>query len=480
MAELISLNSSKLKFTGVSISNPHHVRIYSGISVIIGPNGSGKTSLARIIEGGWNFMTNDISTPLGRKLTIRRIEFSDIHSLASFKVEYYQQRFESMSSDEVPTVSDMLGERAHTDIWRSVSRTMGIADTEKKRLNYLSSGELRKLLIANMLFDLPDLLILDNPYIGLDAASRNVLNEALAKMRDKGLSVILLLASPSDIPDIVSQVIPISDMVIGTPTERDNDLPLENFRHKFDHLFDYGTSMDIPLLSVSKPYDSCEERMVDINHCTVKYGDIVLLKDVSWHIVNGECWALSGPNGAGKSTLLSLINADNPQGYSNEISLFGRRRGTGESIWEIKRRIGFISPEKHLYFSAGNSTAIEVVAGGLKETLDHFKPFSEADLDKAMRWLNMLKIGHLAQRKYTTLSFGEQRLALLARTLIKLPQLLILDEPLHGLDAGRKQLINCIINTLTDINASTLIYVSHYADEIPACVSRHKKLTRVC
>lgn len=476
MTALLSLNSDKLKFTGVTLNNPQHININSGISAVIGPNGAGKTSLAKIIEGGWNYMTNDISTPLGRKLSVKRIEFSDIHSLASFKTEYYQQRFESVSSDTVPTVSDILGERIASDLWRKTARTLGIEGIEGKRVNYLSSGELRKMLIAKILFDTPDLLILDNPYIGLDASSRNMLDKAISNMRNEGMSVMLLLASHYDIPEAASQVIPMTDMTIHKPIYRDTELTIEEFRHKFDHLFDYNTAIDIPLLS--NPVSASAERVevVNISHCKVKYGDNIILDDVSWHIWQGDCWSLSGPNGAGKSTLLSLINADNPQGYSNNISLFGRKRGSGESIWEIKKRIGYISPEKHLYFFAGNSTALEVAAGGLKETLDNFRTFSDTDLDKATRWLKMLRISHLAQRKFTTLSFGEQRLVLLARTLIKKPELMILDEPLHGLDAGRKQLINCIINTMTDLNGSTLIYVSHYAAEIPACVSLHKKL----
>lgn len=479
MTALVSLNSNRLKFTGVTLENPHHIEISSGISAVIGPNGAGKTSLAKIIEGGWNFMTNDISTPEDRRLSVKRIEFSDIHSLASFKTEYYQQRFESMSSDGVPTVTDILGERINSNLWRNLSRTLGIEGIESKRVNFLSSGELRKMLIANMLFESPDLLILDNPYIGLDAPSRNILNKAIANMRDEGMSIMLLLASPYDIPEAASQVIPMSGMTIRKPVYRDTDLTIEEFRRKFDYLFDYTTAIDIPLLSNHTPDPVERAEVVNISHCRVKYGDNILLDDVSWHIWQGECWSLSGPNGAGKSTLLSLINADNPQSYSNNITLFGRRRGSGESIWEIKKRIGYISPEKHLYFFAGNNTAIEVAAGGLKETLDNFKPISDADLDKAMRWLKMLKISHLANRKYTTLSFGEQRLVLLVRTLIKKPELMILDEPLHGLDAGRKQLINCIINTMTDLNGATLIYVSHYAGEIPACVSLHKKLKRI-
>lgn len=471
---MISLSSPTLKFTGVTLANPHRINIPEGITAVIGPNGAGKTSFAKIIEGGWNFMTNDIKADSGQRLRIRRIEFSDIHSLASFKVEYYQQRFEAAASEGVPTVADLLGERITDPVWGSTSKTLGIEGIESKHLNYLSSGELRKMLIANMLLDVPDLLILDNPYIGLDAPSRSVLDTALKSLADSGVAVLLLVGSPAEIPAATENVIPIKDMQIGAVVKRSGE-DIAVLRKRMQYLFDYAIEIDTDLITASESATEGEE-IVRLEHCRVAYGKATLLSDVSWTINRGERWALSGPNGAGKSTLLSLINADNPQSYSNSISLFGRKRGSGESIWDIKRHIGFLSPERHLYFNAGLSTALEVAAGGLKETLDHFRPFTPRQLDAARRWLEMLRIGPLAHRKFTSLSFGEQRLVLIVRTLIRCPQLMILDEPLHGLDAGRKLLVNAIIDEMARINGATLIYVTHYTEELPACISHHKEM----
>ncbi len=470
MASIIKLVSDTLQYRGVKLQNPHHAEIPEGITAIIGPNGAGKSTLGHIIEKGWNICTNTIRG--GREdMTIRSIEFSDIHSLAGFKVSYYQQRFEAMMNDEVPTVAELMGDRIATERWAELTERLHLHDVETKRVNFLSSGELRKLLIINLLFDLPDVLILDNPYIGLDADSRTLLNDTIVEIAARGVSVILLLCNPVDIIPSTTAVIPIDKMTIGEPFMVAGDV--EAARERIAGLFDY--SIDIEDLPDMTPEKEDFDVMFSLNHCQVKYGRRVILEDVSWTVRSGECWSLTGPNGSGKSTLLSLVHADNPQGYSNDITLFDRRRGSGESIWDIKRRIGYVSPEMHLYFSDAGSVA-SVVAQGLNDTVGCFKMVKDHQMELAMKWLKALKIEHLAERRFNTLSAGEQRIALLARTFIKHPQLLILDEPLHGLDAARKRVIRRIINQLVARYGITLIYVTHYLPEVPECVTKAKCL----
>ena len=192
----------------------------------------------------------------------------------------------------------------------------------------------------------------------------------------------------------------------------------------------------------------------------------------------GECWALAGPNGAGKSVLLSLVYADNPQAYSNDITIFDRKRGSGESIWDIKSRIGYVSPEMHLYFRH-QGTVADVVAQGLGNTLGSFGRTNASNYEAAMRWLELFHLESFADRRYSTLSTGEQRMVLIARTLIKHPDLLILDEPLHGLDAARKRSVRAVVNALVHRDSPTLIYVTHFLPEVPECVSFTKTLERL-
>ena len=203
-AQLIGLRSPLLKYTGVTIANPHSTVIPEGLTVVIGPNGAGKTSLARIIERGWNFATNDISSPRGH-LTVRYVEFNDIHSLAGFKAEYYQQRYESGMNGEVPTVREVMGDRLDSPAWHELAERMQLRKYEDKPVNGLSSGELRKMLVINQLLDAPDLLILDEPLHGLDAArKRSVRAVVNALVHRDSPTLIYVTHFLPEVPECVS------------------------------------------------------------------------------------------------------------------------------------------------------------------------------------------------------------------------------------------------------------------------------------
>ena len=191
----------------------------------------------------------------------------------------------------------------------------------------------------------------------------------------------------------------------------------------------------------------------------------------------GEKWALTGDNGSGKSTLLSLICADNPQSYACDISLFGRKRGTGESIWEIKKHIGYVSPEMHRAYLK-NLPVIDIVASGLHDSVGLYVRPKPEDKLACEHWLMMFDIMHLKDRSFLQLSSGEQRMVLLARAFVKEPDLLILDEPLHGLDTYNREKVRGIINSYCQDKSITLIMVSHYEEEFPECITHQIHLKR--
>jgi len=190
---LLRAVSPTLKYIGgISLQNPHQFSIIRGKTyAVVGGNGSGKTTLSHILENGWNFSTNQI---IGNKsvLKIKRIEFSDIHSLTGFSGAYYQQRFESTANDDIPTVQQFINSKTDSKIWNNLCKHLNANDITNKRLNYLSSGELRKFLIINALTTIPDLLIIDNPYIGLDQKSRILLNQLLQAVSANGTAIMLL------------------------------------------------------------------------------------------------------------------------------------------------------------------------------------------------------------------------------------------------------------------------------------------------
>ena len=474
--QLLEVVSPRLQYTGVSLDTPHGFSIESGTTyVVIGENGAGKSTLGNILQRGWNIGMNQIR---GDKLSlsIRSIEFNDIHSLTGCADSYYQQRFESMMSDGIPTVEQLVAGKIEPARWEELCRRLSIADILHKRVNFLSSGELRKFLIINMFTEIPDILIVDNPYIGLDAASRSLFNELLHDIACQGTAVILLLCNTVDIPPFTDFVLPMKQLTVGKMLAF-ADMGLAGVIDEVTKVFSTKGGIDLlPDVTLHEPIDY--RNAFELRHCDVRYGSTVILHDVSWTVAAGERWALLGENGSGKSTLLSLVYADNPQGYCNDITIFDCRRGRGESIWDIKRRIGYISPEMHLYFGNGEDT-LTVVASGLHDNIGCFRRLSPEQLALARQWLDALGIGHTAGRMMRTLSSGEQRMALLARTFIKNAPLLILDEPLHGLDMRQKHLVAGVIARMLQDEGRTIIYVTHYEAEIPPEISRIKRLVKI-
>ena len=209
-----------------------------------------------------------------------------------------------------------------------------------------------------------------------------------------------------------------------------------------------------------------------MEHVSIKYGNRTILKDQDWEVRNGEKWALFGPNGAGKSTLLSLIYADNPQSYANTLYLFDRKRGSGESIWDIKKRIGYVSPEMHLFYME-NVPVLNIVSSGFFDSIGLFRKCTERQQQVALAWMRVFGIEELKDRSFLTLSSGEQRLALLARAFVKDPDLFILDEPLHGLDDRNRQLTREIISAFCRRKDKTMIMVTHYAEELPDVITHN-------
>ena len=186
---------------------------------------------------------------------------------------------------------------------------------------------------------------------------------------------------------------------------------------------------------------------------------------------------MSGPNGAGKSTLLSIICADNPQSYSQNITLFDHKRGSGESIWDIKRHIGYVSPEMHRSYLK-DIPAAGIVASGYYDTIGLFRRLTEDQMEACSGWLDTFGVSALRDRSFVKLSSGEQRMLLLARALVKDPDLLILDEPLHGLDILNKERARAIIEAFATRPSKTIIYVTHYPEELPRCIDKTLILKR--
>lgn len=454
---------------------------------IVGPNGAGKTMLVDMITGRHPVMPGTAVYHFGDggqlvSENIRYIAFRDTYGGDNDRTYFLQQRWNQMEIDaETPTVGSRLEEayrlagadtperrRQQRDLYR-LFRLEPLLD---KYIILLSSGELRKLKLAASLFSQPRVLIMDNPFIGLDAETRDQLRELLATLvGQQSLQLILVLSKSDEIPPFITHVVEVSRMTVLSKQPRAaymESRPAVPARV-------LGDEARRAILALPGHPGAASPETIAFNHVTVSYGRRTILRDLTWRVMNGERWVLSGQNGAGKSTLLSLVCADNPQGYACDITLFGHRRGSGESIWDVKRHIGYVSPEMHRSYQR-DLPALRIVASGLKDTVGLYVRATADELETCRLWLRIFGIGHLADRSFLRMSSGEQRLVLLARAFVKDPQLLILDEPLHGLDNTNRRLVKDIIETFCQCPDKTLVFVSHYREEYPACIDHELTL----
>ena len=336
----------------------------------------------------------------------------------------------------------------------------------------------------NALFATPRVLIIDNPFIGLDSDTRNNLAQLLEEIAHASgnpqeayatkCQVVLVLSRPEEIPQFVGTVVEVDNMTVGERQKRDTYI-YNNVAPSEAILPDDKRQQIIKLPTQASTADSKEVvRMTDVS---IRYGNHTILSSLNWVVGKGERWALSGQNGAGKSTLLSLICADNPQAYACDIALFGRSRGSGETIWQIKKHIGYVSPEMHRSYNRPIPT-VKVVASGLTDSVGLYVRTTDDDRQKCLFWMDIFGIKDKADTLFTELSSGEQRLALLARAFVKDPELLILDEPLHGLDNFNRQLAKDVITTFCQRPDKTLIMVTHYEEELPPIITNRLHLLR--
>ena len=430
----------------------------SKITAIAGRNGSGKTLY---IDQLRKQLASD---------KVRYIAFTDSYGVNVDGQYYLQLRWNQHDIDhETPTVGELL-QRAYLlagedtaerrQMQQQLYTLFHMDEFMDKYIITLSSGELRKFQLTKTLFSNPQLLIMDNPFIGLDAETRDQLRDLLKLLvEERDMDIMLVMSKTDDIPSFVNEVKWIGARETVPPHV----------------LSDKRREAILSLPYTDNDYDC--QHVIDMKNVSIRYGERTILKDLNWTVRNGERWALSGQNGSGKSTLLSLVCADNPQSYACDITLFDRPRGSGESIWDIKKHIGYVSPEMHRSYKR-NLPAIRIVASGLMDSIGLYAVPNPQDYDKCRWWLYMFGIGHLADKPFLQLSSGEQRLVLLARAFVKDPQLLILDEPLHGLDLWNRRLTKDIIETFCQRRGKTLIMVTHYQEELPNVITNNLYLKK--
>ena len=439
--------------------------------LIAGSSGSGKTILLNVLAGLLKPVSGTVTTNIdanhaGKQvlLVTAKHHFKDTTNTSNL---YYQQRYNSQDADQTLTVLQYLQSMVlNTSGPWNVERVMDLLLLDKlsdKSLIKLSNGETKRLRLASALLAHPFILLLDDPLAGLDYETQQRFSALLQEIIASGITIVMA-GSGFEIPSVIThvavmvhgniiQTLPVNEF---TPTQQ-NDASEASLMFLSDLLSQYKTSS--------------YNKVVGMENVNIKYGDVEVLSDINWLVKTGDRWALFGHNGAGKSTLLSLINGDNPQAYANHIVLFDRKRGSGESIWEIKKKIGFLSPEFYQYFPT-DQTALQVVESGYYDTQGLFRPSHPAKAAKALDWLKALQIEQYARHRLKNIPASAQRLCLLARALIKSPDLLILDEPCQGLDKQQRVQFNKLIDAIVEQAQLTLIYVTHYIHELPDSINK--------
>jgi len=395
-----------------------------------------------------------------------RHQFRNLSNTNEF---YYQQRFNSSDSENSLTVQEYL-----SVVKPSILNTQWTPNQtiEKLKLNHLleeeliklSSGETKRVLIAAALIKSPVLLLLNNPLAGLDVQSRQEIIELVNQIAQSGITIVMS-ASTNEIPSCINHVAVVDkENQIRVVTRNDfHPAKMESCHTMIDE-------KELKALLGNSPAPFYRD-IVYMKDVSIRYGDKVILNNINWSVKQSERWALLGHNGAGKSTLLSLINGDNPQAFANHIILFDRKKGSGESIWDIKKKIGFFSSELYQYFPVETS-CLHAVESGFYDTIGLFRISQPHITERALRWMKLFEIDSLKGKLLKHVSSIHQRLCLLARALIKNPALLILDEPCQGFDEYQRVHFKQLINSVCTLSNVTLIYVSHYQDDIPESVTK--------
>ncbi len=435
----------------------------------VGANGSGKSSLARALAGELQNAKGQMTSSFVRPA---RLSLEQLQKLVAEEWERNNTDLLSPGEDDTGRTTAEIVQENHQDAARcqQLAELFGITRLLDRRFKYLSTGETRKTLLCQTLMSQPDLLVLDEPFDGLDVESRANLAEVLAGLHQQNCTVVLVLNRFDDIPEFIDRVGVLADCTLTHVGPRKAILA-EALVAQLAHS-EQLAGMTLPEADdpAAKPQPEPGAALIVLRNGRVSYNDRPILNDLSWEVHPGQHWQIVGPNGAGKSTLLSLVTGDHPQGYSNDLTLFGRRRGSGETIWDIKQHIGYVSSSLHLDYRVSSSVR-NVILSGYFDSIGIYQAVSDRQQALAGQWLKLLGMEKMADAPFHGLSWGQQRLVLIARALVKHPALLILDEPLQGLDPINRLLVRRFVDVLIGEGETQLLFVSHHAEDAPQCIT---------
>jgi molybdate transport system ATP-binding protein len=447
---------------------------------VLGPNGSGKSTLMRALAGEMPVVGGTIRRyhPLAMPEYMGYVSFETHRQViareqAADAARYFSGDIESyLTPDGLMEIAGKDGKQSKGVTRSAIVSMLGIEGLLDRPIRFLSTGEIRRILIARAILRSRGMLLLDEPFEGLDREGRNLLAASIDLLLASGVRVMLATHRMENLLPAFTHVIGLKAGRVFCSGPRDQMLTKESMDRLYD--LDAGRPENNTTTghAVSINAGSDGSVVIEINNAGVCYRGVSVFENLNWKVRKGENWSITGPNGSGKSTLLQMVTGDHPQAYSNEIYLFGRRRGSGESIWDIKQRLGAVSSEFQVNYRKP-IRAFDVVLSGYFDSVGLYRQANTWQVETAQTWLERLGLCHLKEKRYDLLSFGERRMILLARAVVKNPEILVLDEPCQGLDPANRKRILALVDVIGRQPHTQVLYVSHHPEEMPACITHH-------
>ena len=450
--------------------------------VVLGPNGSGKSTLVRAIAGltpvvGGSIQRHD---PAAQIEAIGYLSFEMLQSVVAKEQARDEARYFSGQLDRRMTVAQFMAtaKRSATvyspAIRRAISQ-LGLKRLLGRPLQSLSNGEMRKLLVSRAALKTQGLLILDEPFDGLDSAAAKVLGNAIQSWIQAGIHILLVTHRMEEILPGFTHVMFLKACQVAYAGLRERVLTPDNLKQVYGFVPDETQRPPQTKAPATTRSSSDAAVVIDVRKACVRYGPAIVFDQLNWRVRQGEHWAISGPNGSGKTTLLQLVSGEHPQSYANEIYLFGRRRGSGESVHEIKQRVGLCSAEFQINYRK-TIRGLDVVLSGFFDSIGLYRQADQKQQKCADQWLDRLNLSHLREQRFDNLSYGERRALLLVRAVVKSPDILALDEPCQGLDPVNRHKIIALLDDICHNSHTQLLMVTHHAGDLPRCITHQLEM----
>jgi len=450
--------------------------------VIAGPGGSGKSSLARAIAGAPD--RAGYRTPVPG--LIRSFPHTEEQPSAWISFDREQDIRETLRHNDDSEVLGRPDEGTTLDafIGGSPGRTFLnpdlLAKLDGRGIKNLSTGEFRQVFIAREAGKTPSLAVLDEPFEGLDPAARERLAVQLEKWSESGVLIVITVNRLEDIPSAADGIVLLDGSGIIASGKPGEILGSRNTIGMFSsQASSESAQRRIPIgpaVSAASEHTVVHgSSLIEMNRLSLSFNGRKVLENINWNVRAGESWLLTGPNGSGKTTLLNLISGDEPRGYGQNLKLFGRKRGSGERISDIKQGIGQVSAFLQESISR-HATAVEVIGSGLRDSLVLTTDLDGFETALVKQWLRILGLNEDRDTAFFRLPYGERRLAMIGRAMIKHPPLLLLDEPMHGLDDTSRDRVKNLIEVLIRETHSSVLFVSHRTEDAPGVISNHIRL----